>query len=59
MGGFWCYFLDFFGLMSAERLQTSRVEPAVRQSLWAASAADSDRMIIVREDAPSSVRVAA
>jgi hypothetical protein len=59
MGGFWCYFLDFFGLMSPERLHTSRVEPAVRQSLWAASPADSDRIMVVREEASSPVRVAA
>ena len=43
MGGFWCYFLDFFGLVSPERLRGFRADVAPRQPAGSASGAEGER----------------
>jgi hypothetical protein len=58
MGGFWCYFLDFFGLASPDRLHNSRIEPAGQHAPVMARA-DADRMKPIREEAAGHARVAA
>jgi len=58
MGGFWCYFLDFFGLASPERMRGSRLELAGRQPAAVGSGSEGDRAPSVKETA-GAARVAA